>query len=375
MLEANLEAIDRAIAQCREALLADPANVYLNTYLAETRRRKLELLRRATALVDSRELTGAVWRTVRTMILLTCRRAGGLRRPFAETAALRGAHGAGRRKPRRTQTRPPDTDETVTVAKGTRLTVNNFGGEVIVRAWDRDSVRVQARHSSRTRVAIRPGNPALTISVSGVPMSVDFEINVPVWMPIKIEGTYIYISVEGTQADVAAETVRGDITIKGGSSFVTAKSIEGEVILENVRGRINANSTNQGITVTGATGEIRRRDDERPHLAEQCGVRERRRLVGQRQHQVRRIRDRQRQVSVLHAQRQHLGRGAGDRPAPRSVCAPTTGVCAPTSSCRAAERPGVDSGPSIRSGREVPSSSSSRSAAPSSSAAAAATGP
>ena len=52
ILETNLQAIDRAIAQCREALAADPANVYLNTYLAETRRRKLELLRRATALVD-----------------------------------------------------------------------------------------------------------------------------------------------------------------------------------------------------------------------------------------------------------------------------------------------------------------------------------
>jgi predicted anti-sigma-YlaC factor YlaD len=54
VLESNLEAIDRAIAQCREALVADPSSVYLNTYLAETRRRKLELLRRATALVDSR---------------------------------------------------------------------------------------------------------------------------------------------------------------------------------------------------------------------------------------------------------------------------------------------------------------------------------
>ncbi len=54
VLETNLEAIDRAIAQCREALQADPSSVYLNTYLAETRRRKLELLRRATALVDSR---------------------------------------------------------------------------------------------------------------------------------------------------------------------------------------------------------------------------------------------------------------------------------------------------------------------------------
>lgn len=52
ILETNLQAIDRAIAQCREALAADPANVYLNSYLAQTRRRKLELLRRATALVD-----------------------------------------------------------------------------------------------------------------------------------------------------------------------------------------------------------------------------------------------------------------------------------------------------------------------------------
>jgi hypothetical protein len=166
---------------------------------------------------------------------------------------LAAAHGQAGQAAR--PARPPDTDETVAVTKGTRLTVNNFGGEVIVRAWDRDSVRVQARHSSRARVAIRPGNSALAISVSGIPMSVDFEISVPVWMPTKIEGTYIYIAVEGTQADVAAETVRGDITIKGGS-FVTAKSIEGEVILENVRGRVNANSTNQGITVNGATGEI-----------------------------------------------------------------------------------------------------------------------
>lgn len=54
VLETNLESIDRAIGQCREALQADPSSVYLNTYLAETRRRKLELLRRATALVDSR---------------------------------------------------------------------------------------------------------------------------------------------------------------------------------------------------------------------------------------------------------------------------------------------------------------------------------
>jgi tetratricopeptide (TPR) repeat protein len=53
ILEQNLSAIDAAIVQCREALEADPANLYLNTYLAEARTRKLDLLRRAAAIVDS----------------------------------------------------------------------------------------------------------------------------------------------------------------------------------------------------------------------------------------------------------------------------------------------------------------------------------
>jgi anti-sigma factor RsiW len=51
VIEQNLAAIDRAIAQAQAALDADPGNLYLNTHLAETMRRKLELLRQAAALV------------------------------------------------------------------------------------------------------------------------------------------------------------------------------------------------------------------------------------------------------------------------------------------------------------------------------------
>jgi anti-sigma factor RsiW len=52
VLERNLDVIDGAILQAREALAADPANTYLNSYLAEARRRKLELLRQVTGLAD-----------------------------------------------------------------------------------------------------------------------------------------------------------------------------------------------------------------------------------------------------------------------------------------------------------------------------------
>ena len=53
VIERNLATIDSAIAQARRALAADSANVYLNSHLAQTMQRKLELLRQAAALVSS----------------------------------------------------------------------------------------------------------------------------------------------------------------------------------------------------------------------------------------------------------------------------------------------------------------------------------
>ena len=50
IVEHNLQIIDQAISQAREALAGDPANSYLSGHLVEARRRKLDLLRRATAL-------------------------------------------------------------------------------------------------------------------------------------------------------------------------------------------------------------------------------------------------------------------------------------------------------------------------------------
>ena len=51
VLEQSLETIDRAIARARAALATDPNDAYLNAHLAETMRRKLNLMRRAAALV------------------------------------------------------------------------------------------------------------------------------------------------------------------------------------------------------------------------------------------------------------------------------------------------------------------------------------
>jgi hypothetical protein len=52
VLERNLKAIDDAINEARVALEQDPANPFLNSHLADARRRKLDLLRHATSLAS-----------------------------------------------------------------------------------------------------------------------------------------------------------------------------------------------------------------------------------------------------------------------------------------------------------------------------------
>ena len=151
----------------------------------------------------------------------------------------------------------PSTDRTITVAKGSRLTVSNNAGEVVLKTWDRDSLRVQASHSPRASVDIQTtGNIVTVQSKTGGAGGIDYEITAPAWLPIKVSGTFIYIGIEGSQNEVFAETVKGDIVVKGGSGFVTAKSIQGEVIVEDAKGKINASSVNESIRISGSVGEI-----------------------------------------------------------------------------------------------------------------------
>jgi DUF4097 and DUF4098 domain-containing protein YvlB len=155
--------------------------------------------------------------------------------------------------------RPPQTDETVPAPRGGRLTINNFAGEVIIHTWDKEAIHVVARHQSRTHVNIQPNAAGVRISASGTrgPQgSVDYDITAPGWMPIKVDGQFNFITIDGAQAEVSAESVRGDIVIKGGNGFVTAKSIEGEIVVEGARGKVSVSSINEGIKISDTSGEI-----------------------------------------------------------------------------------------------------------------------
>jgi DUF4097 and DUF4098 domain-containing protein YvlB len=152
----------------------------------------------------------------------------------------------------------PQTDKTVAVARGSRLAVSNDAGEVVIKTWERDQLRVQAVHSARVTIDIQTNANVVSVRsrASGPIGSVDYEITAPPWLPVRVSGQFLYIGIEGAQNEVSAETVRGDIVIRGGSGVVTAKSIHGEIIVEDAKGRINASSVNEGIRISGSSGDI-----------------------------------------------------------------------------------------------------------------------
>jgi len=154
---------------------------------------------------------------------------------------------------------PPNTDETVPAQRGGRLAINNYAGEVVIHTWDKDSIHVVARHQSRTKVSIRTNGTATSIAASssmGPQGSVDYDITAPAWMPVRVEGTFNFVTMDGVQGEVFANTVRGDVIIKGGTGTITAKSVEGEVQVDGARGKITVSSVQEKIRITNTSGEI-----------------------------------------------------------------------------------------------------------------------
>ena len=153
----------------------------------------------------------------------------------------------------------PQTDTTFAVTQGTRLRMNNQGGDIIVRAWDRSQVRVQANHSRRTTVVITQAGAVVEVSgrsSRGPGNMVDYQITVPSWMALELGGMYAYIDVEGVRGAVVAETLEGDITIKAPAEQVKASTTNGKISVEGARGRVEVHSTSESIRIVDVQGDL-----------------------------------------------------------------------------------------------------------------------
>jgi hypothetical protein len=143
-------------------------------------------------------------------------------------------------------------DTTVTAQQGQRLVVDSYGGEIAVKTWGRNAVRVEADPPSRTAVEVSSSSAAVSIRSEGrrgPPASIDYTITVPAWMGLDLSGVYTDVTVEGVRGPITVETVQGEVDVAGGEGTVSLRSVQGSVKLRGAKGRIDVHSVNDEVVL------------------------------------------------------------------------------------------------------------------------------
>lgn len=151
------------------------------------------------------------------------------------------------------------TDTTFSAAGVNALELDNMNGSVLVRGWDRNEIRVRATHGAGDYIEIQRGDDVVDIEPENdhsAPGAVQFEIDVPARLAVRIDGINQPARVEGVDGAVEVESVNGDIHVRGGRGTIELETVEGTVTLEGASGRISLSSVNQGIRVSDSSGRV-----------------------------------------------------------------------------------------------------------------------
>jgi hypothetical protein len=85
---------------------------------------------------------------------------------------------------------------------------------------------------------------------------VQWELTVPEWLAVSLEGLESDLAVRGLRAPLQARTVRGDVLVEDCQGPLQVNSVEGEVLLEDVAGSVVAASANSVIRMVRVRGAI-----------------------------------------------------------------------------------------------------------------------
>ena len=149
-------------------------------------------------------------------------------------------------------------DTTLNAVRGQRLAVNAYAGEVTVRAWNRNAVRIEADgDQNQLEIASSPtGISIRTQGRHGPPEEITIRISAPAWIGLSLAGVNTSAKVEGIRAPISVETVEGEVDVTGGESLISLRSVQGSVRLRGAKGRINVNSVNDDVEVANSSGDI-----------------------------------------------------------------------------------------------------------------------
>lgn len=157
---------------------------------------------------------------------------------------------------------PVDAPDTLRldVRRGQRLEIQSRHGDITVRAGGDDRIVARAGWRGRTtqsgsviRLDAGDGGAAWRDDEDDAPLVLE----VPAWLPVRINTLNGSVRVEALAAGLAVETVHGTIRTVGVRGDLSLQAVDGDVRVERADGRLDLQSVNGSIAVREAVGAIR----------------------------------------------------------------------------------------------------------------------
>ncbi len=164
-------------------------------------------------------------------------------------------------------------DTTVAFSRSGTVSLNLPSGEVIVRGWDRDQVKVHAT-SDDGDIRFNSSSSRLTLEMSyGRSREGHFEITMPFGAHLSLRTMSADGDVRDTRGDVEVtsqsgdlhldnigrldlSTLSGDVEVRGVTGDIAAHTISGDFHVDEVKGDVDVETVSGGIEVRGATSKF-----------------------------------------------------------------------------------------------------------------------
>ena len=146
----------------------------------------------------------------------------------------------------------PAADTSIRLARGTAVEISSYLGAITVRTGSDDMLTLRGGQLSRTdgTVQIDGDDPSQ-------PRRENLVVTLPAWVRLDVSSYSGTLTFESTPTRLHAETVNGQIIVKGGSGTASLESVNGAITVTDFRGdQLTVDATGGDVTVTGGSGSF-----------------------------------------------------------------------------------------------------------------------
>jgi hypothetical protein len=164
--------------------------------------------------------------------------------------------------------------KTESLARDGKVEIRNVSGNVEVKTWDRDEVKIDALKTSKAssmekakeyaikvKIVVTRENGVLKVetkypkpSIKGLSVSVNYKVMIPSQAAIKARSVSGDVTLENVGGKAAADTKSGDVTVLGAQNGANAETVSGDVKVVDVKNGVYCKTASGNVDAKNITG-------------------------------------------------------------------------------------------------------------------------